>query len=108
MTVLRSFRFPEEKLLLLKKIADRNHEGNQTQALIEAIDRYHKELEPVSVQGYIRLDRVVTSGGETECVGCGQPRRRGTWVAVRSDGTVQGVFCDECAKSEEGHEKPAY
>lgn len=102
MTILRSFRFPEEKLAALKEIAEHNHGGNQTQALIEAIDRYHKELEPVWVQGYIRLDRVKDTSRGAGCAGCGQSKRSGTWVAVRSDGTVRGVFCDECADAGEG------
>lgn len=102
MTILRSFRFPREKLEVLKEIAEHNHGGNQTQALIEAIDRYHKELEPVWVQGYIRLDRVKDTNREAGCAGCGQSKRSGTWVAVRSDGTVRGVFCDECADAGEG------
>ena len=99
MTILRSFRFPETKLKTLREIADRKHGGNQTRALIEAIDRYHSEMEPTSVQGYIRIDRVPDLNSEAGCAGCGQSRRSGTWVAVRSDGTVKGVLCDECVKA---------
>ena len=81
---------------MLKEIAERNHGGNQTQAIIAAIDRYYKELEPASVQGYIRIDRVKDRDAKAGCPGCGQSRRPGTWVAVRSDGTVKGVICDDC------------
>ena len=99
MSILRSFRLPEQKLGLLREIAERNHGGNQTQALIEAINRYHRELEPASVQGYIRIDRVKDLDREAGCPGCGQSRRPGRWVAIRSDGTVKGVFCDDCVNA---------
>lgn len=99
MTTLRSFRFPVDKLALLKEIAERNHGGNQTQALIEAINRYHRELEPASIQGYVRIDRLRDSEGQARCPGCGESHRPRRWVAIRSDGTVKGVFCDDCANA---------
>ncbi len=99
MSILRSFRFPEEDLLKLKELADTNHGGNQTQALIEALDRYHKELKPVSVDGYVRLDRVVPTENTAACAGCGESRRDRPWVAVRSDGTFKGLLCDACVEA---------
>ena len=99
MTILRSFRFPEAALRMLKEIADRRHEGNQTQALIEAIERYYGEIKPVSVQGYVRIDRIKHGDSQTGCVACGQSSRPVRWVAIRSDGTVKAGFCDECVEA---------
>jgi len=98
MSKLRSFRFPEEKLKLLKEIAELKHDNNQTQALLEAIDRYYKELNPLSVQGYIRIDRIQDLNGEDGCPGCEQSLGSGAWVAVYSDGTVKGMLCDDCVE----------
>ncbi len=98
MTKMRSFRFPEEKLEQLKEIAERMHDGNQTQAILEAIDRYHKELTPPRLQGYIRIDRIQDLNGEEGCPGCGKSLGSGAWVAVYSDGTVKGVLCDDCVE----------
>lgn len=99
MTSLRSFRFPPKHLTMLKEIADRYHGGNQTQALIEAVERYHKQLNPVLVHGYVRLDRVVDA--DAECARCGRSRPSRRWIAVLSDGSVQGVYCSECAEAGE-------
>lgn len=99
MTKLRSFRFPEEKIELLKEIAQRKHNNNQTQALLEAIDRYYQEINPPSVQGYIRIDRVHDLNGEEGCPGCNQSLGSGAWIAVYSDGTVKGVLCDDCVEA---------
>ena len=99
MSILRSFRFPERDLLKLKEVADLNHGGNQTQALIEALERYHKQLKPVPVQGYIRLDRVMAAEGSPSCPGCGESRGDRTWVAIRSDGTLKGPLCDACVEA---------
>ncbi len=99
MSKMRSFRFPEEKLELLKEIAERKHDNNQTQALLEAIDRYYKELNPLSVQGYIRIDRIQNLNGEEDCPGCEQSLGSGAWVAVFSDGTVKGVLCGDCVSA---------
>lgn len=96
MTRLCSFRFPEEKYALLKKIAEERHDNNQTQALLEAIDRYYMELNPPSVQGYIRIDQVYDRNVEADCPGCDQRIGTGAWVAVYSDGTVRGILCDDC------------
>lgn len=99
MSILRSFRFPENDLVKLKEVADLSHGGNQTQALIEALDRYHRELKPASVQGYIRVDRVTTTERSASCTGCGESPRARTWVAIRSDGTVKGPLCDACVEA---------
>jgi predicted DNA-binding protein len=100
MKKMRSFRFPEEKLELLKEIAERRHDNNQTQALIEAIDHYYQELNPLSVQGYIRIDRIHDLNGDEDCPGCEQSLGSGAWVAVYSDGTVKGVLCDDCVEAD--------
>lgn len=99
MSKMRSFRFPEEKLELLKEIAERRHDNNQTQALLEAIDRYYKELNPPAVQGYIRLDRINELDGKDGCPGCDQLPSSGAWIAVYSNGTVRGVLCDDCVEA---------
>jgi hypothetical protein len=99
MSKLRSFRFPEEKLTRLKEIAIREHDNNQTQALMEAIDRYYEELAPPSLQGYIRIDRMNPINLEDDCPGCGGSERERGWIAVYSDGTVKGVLCDECVEA---------
>lgn len=99
MTILRSFRFPDAALRMLKEIADRKHEGNQTQALIEAIERYHEEMNPVSVEGYVRIDRMKDRASKTGCAACGQSSHPVRWVAIRSDGTVKAGFCDECVEA---------
>ncbi len=99
MTKLRSFRFPEDKLQLLKKIAKRRHDNNQTQALLEAIERYYKELAPPSLQGYIRIDRIHKLNLKDDCPGCGQSESKRAWIAVYSDGTVKGVLCDDCVEA---------
>jgi hypothetical protein len=98
-TRLCSFRFPEEKYELLKEIAEDRHDSNQTQALLEAIGRYHKELYPPSVQGYIRIDRIHDLSGEEECPGCDQRVGSGAWIAVYSNGTVRGMLCDDCVEA---------
>lgn len=100
MSKLRSYRLPEEKLALLKEIAGREHEGNQTQAVLEAIDRYYQQLNPPVLQGYIQLDRV-SNGGEEDCSGCNRPQSKEAWIAVYSNGSVKGVLCDDCV--ENGH-----
>ena len=99
MTKLCSFRFPEEKIELLKEIAKRKHDNNQTQALIEAIDRYYKEINPPSLQGYIKIDRVLSLNGKDDCPGCGHSESERAWIAVYSDGTVKGVLCDDCVEA---------
>lgn len=99
MSKLRSFRFPEEKLKLLKEIAESRHDNNQTQALFEAIDLYYQELNPLSVQGYIRIDRIQDLNGEENCQGCEQSLGSGAWTAIYSDGTVKGLLCDDCVES---------
>lgn len=99
MSKLRSFRFPEEKLKLLKEIAESRHDNNQTQALFEAIDHYYQELNPLSVQGYIRIDRIQDLNGEENCHDCEQSLGSGAWIAVYSDGTVKGLLCDDCVDS---------
>jgi hypothetical protein len=99
MTKMRSFRFTEEKLELLKKIAERRHDNNQTQALLEAIDRYYGELNPPSLQGHIRIDHIHDLNGEDDCPGCGQSEGERAWIAVYSDGTIKGVFCDDCVEA---------
>jgi hypothetical protein len=98
MSKMRSFRFSKEKLELLKRIAERKHDNNQTQALFEAIDHYYKELYPPSVQGYIRIDRIHDINGEGECSGCEKSLSSEAWVAIYSDGTMKGVLCDECVE----------
>lgn len=99
MTILRSFRFPEDKLAKLQEIAAQEHDHNQTQALLEAIDRYYKDLHPPAVQGYIRIDRINDLEGEEGCPGCDHSLESGAWIAVYSDGTVRGVLCDDCVES---------
>lgn len=99
MTKMRSFRFPEEELEFLKEIAKRRHNNNQTQALLEAIDRYYEELNPPSLQGYIRIDRVHNLNGGEDCPGCRQSETPGAWIAVYSNGTVKGVLCDNCVEA---------
>ncbi len=99
MTKMRSFRFPEDELERLKEIATRRHDDNQTQALLEAINRYYKELNPPSLQGYIRIDRISNLNGNEGCPGCGQSESAGAWVAVYSDGTLKGVLCDDCVEA---------
>jgi hypothetical protein len=102
MTRLCSFRFPEEKLELLKEIAKRKHNNNQTQALLEAIDRYYEELNPPKVQGYIQIDRIQSLNGDESCSGCDQFPDSGAWIAVYSNGTVKGVLCDDCVEAGRG------
>jgi hypothetical protein len=99
MTKMRSFRFPEEELKQLKEIAELWHDGNQTRALMEAVNRYHKDLFPPSLQGYIQLDRVMEGQREVECPGCGHLHNIGGWIAVYSDGSVKGVLCDNCVEA---------
>lgn len=99
MSKLRSFRFPEEMLVKLKEIAKRRHDNNQTQALIEAIDRYYKDLTPPSLQGYIQLDRIFRRNIREDCPGCGQSESEKGWIAVYSDGTVKGVLCEDCVEA---------
>jgi hypothetical protein len=99
MSKLRSFRFPEDKLERLKEVAKRKHDNNQTQALMEAIDRYYKEITPPSLQGYIRIDRMNRLILHDDCPGCGASESEGGWIAVYSDGTVKGVLCDECVEA---------
>ncbi len=99
MSKMRSFRFPEEKLELLKEIAERRYDNNQTQALFEAIDHYYQELNPLSVQGYIRIDRTHNLNGEEECSGCEQLLGSRVWIAVYSDGSVKGMLCDKCMEA---------
>ncbi|MFW5745216.1 MAG: hypothetical protein ACOCW3_02360 [Spirochaetota bacterium] len=99
MSILRSFRFPEKDLQRLKEIADQHHGGNQTQTLMEALERYHRELSPVSVEGYIRLDRVAAADDSPSCPVCGASRGARPWVAIRSDGTLKGLLCDACVKA---------
>jgi len=96
---MRSFRLPEQELKFLKEIAARRHRNNQTQALLEAIHRYHDVLHPPSVQGYVRIDRVNRPNGPEDCQGCRQPDASGAWVAVYSNGTVKGVLCDDCVQA---------
>lgn len=99
MSILRSFRFPEEDLRKLKQIADEHHGGNQTQALLVALERYYSELTPPSVDGYIRLDRVSPTDNAPSCPVCGASRGERTWVAIRSDGTLKGLLCDACVEA---------
>jgi len=99
MTKMQSFRFPEEKLERLKEIAERMHDGNQTQAILEAIDRYHKELNPPRLQGYIQLDRVYNSNEKESCPGCNRLDAKGSWIAVYSNGVVKGMICDDCVEA---------
>jgi hypothetical protein len=99
MSKLRSFRFPENTIARLKEIAKRKHDNNQTQALIKAIDRYYKEVAPVSLQGYVRIDRINRLGLQDDCPGCGASESEGGWIAVYSDGTVKGVLCDDCVEA---------
>jgi hypothetical protein len=98
MSKLRSFRFPEGKLALLQEIAECKHEGNQTQAVLEAIDRYYQQLNPPVLQGYVHLDRV-SNGEEIDCSGCNRPQRKEAWIAVYSNGSVKGVLCDDCVEN---------
>jgi len=99
MNKLRSFRFPEEKLKLLKELAERRHDNNKTQALLEAIDRYYEELNPPSLQGYIRIDQIHDLNGNENCPGCNQSLGSGAWIAVYSNGTVKGMLCDDCVEA---------
>jgi hypothetical protein len=99
MTKMRSFRFPEKELEQLREISELFHSGNQTRALIEAVNRYHKDLFPPSLQGYVRLDRVMDGQREVECPGCGYLKNIGTWIAVYSDGSVKGILCDDCVEA---------
>lgn len=99
MSKMRSFRFTEEKLELLKEIAERWYDNNQTQALFEAIDHYYQALNPLSVQGYIRIDRIHDHNGEDECSVCEQSLDSGACVAIYSDGSVKGMLCDECVEA---------
>lgn len=96
MSKMRSFRFPEDKLDLLKEIAERKHDDNQTQALCAAIDHYYEELFPLPVQGYIRVDRINNHNGEGKCFDCDKSLSSEAWVAIYPDGTVKGVLCDDC------------
>lgn len=93
---MRSFRIPERELNFLKEIAARKHENNQTQALLEAINRYHQELHPPSLQGYVRIDRLKETDATGDRSGCRHADASGAWVAVYSNGTVKGVLCDKC------------
>ena len=102
MTKMRSFRFPEETLAQLKDLADRKHKGNQTQALIHAVDRYHQALKPVVLQGYIHIDRVGDLQEVERCLGCRQVAPDEAWIAIYSDGTLKGVLCDECVEAGRG------
>jgi hypothetical protein len=102
MTKLRSFRFPEDKLELLKEIAQRRHNDNQTQALLEAIDRYYEALNPPKLQGYIQVDRIQDLNGDESCLSCDQLTGSGAWVAVYSNGTVKGVLCNDCVEAGRG------
>lgn len=99
MTRMRSFRFPEDSLRQLQEIAKRKHDDNQTQALLEAIDRYYQELNPPKLQGYIRLDRVQDGHASGKCPGCSRPETERTWIAVYSNGSMKGVLCDECVEA---------
>jgi hypothetical protein len=99
MTKMRSFRFPSKKLEQLIEIADCMHDGNQTQAILEAIDRYHTALNPPRLQGYIQLDRV-SNGNEGDCPGCKRSDAKRSWIAVFSNGSVKGVLCDDCVDAE--------
>jgi hypothetical protein len=96
MSIMRSFRFPEDKLALLREIAEQKHDNNQTEALLEAISRYHGEIHPPALHGYIRIDRVNDVNGKNDCPGCGSAEKARTWVAVYSDGTLKGGLCDDC------------
>jgi hypothetical protein len=100
-TKLRSFRFPEDKLKLLKEIAEREHNGNQTQALLEAIERYYLQLDPPVIQGYIRLDKTSPENGNNGCRQCKQTLDSGAWIAFYSDGTLDGAICGHCVEGEE-------
>lgn len=104
-TKLRSYRFPEEKLKQLKELAERRHQDNQTQALLEAIDRYYADLHPAAIQGYIRLDRTNRLNGPNGCRQCKQSIESGAWVAIYADGTLDGVICEECVEDQEGGEQ---
>jgi hypothetical protein len=101
MTKMRSFRFPEEELEQLREIAEQFHDGNQTRALMEAVNRYHRDLFPPSLQGYIQLDRVMDGQRNVVCPGCGHLKTMGNWIAVYSDGSVKGVLCDDCVEVDE-------
>lgn len=102
MTKMRSFRFPEEALAQLNELAIRAHKGNQTQALIEAVDCYYRTLKPVVLQGYIQVDRVRDHQEPERCSGCSQPEPEGAWIAVYSDGTLKGVLCNNCVEAGRG------
>lgn len=96
MSIMRSFRFPEDKLALLKEIAERKHNNNQTEALLEAINRYYDQIDPPALHGYIRIDRVNNVNGKEDCPACGSSEKASEWVAVYSDGTLKGGLCDDC------------
>ena len=98
MAKMRSFRLPEKELKSLKEIAARRHHNNQTQALLEAINRYRELLNPPALQGYVRIDRLKKPGAHEDCRSCRQPDASGAWVAIYSNGTVKGVLCDKCVK----------
>lgn len=95
---MRSFRLPEKELKYLREIAARRHHNNQTQALLEAINRYHAELHPPALQGYVRIDRLKAAKAAGDRSGCRHADASGAWVAVYSNGTVKGVLCDKCVK----------
>ncbi len=97
MTKMRSFRLPQDQLDQLKQLASRRHDDNQTQALLEAIDRYYQDLNPPRLQGYVRLDRV-SRGSARTCANCERSAVEANWLAVYSNGTVKGSLCDECAQ----------
>jgi hypothetical protein len=101
-TKLCSFRFPEDKHKQLKEIAERKHDDNLTQALMEAIDRYYAELHPPRLQGYIQIDHIQDLNSDEECPGCEKSIGSGAWIAVYSNGTVKGVICDECVEAGRG------
>jgi hypothetical protein len=95
---LRSFRIPEEDLKRLDEIAESRHANNKTQALLEAIDRYYKDLHPPSLQGYVQLDRPNNRNGNSDCQRCNQSKDTGLWIGVYSDGTIKGLLCDDCVE----------
>lgn len=97
MTKMRSFRLPQAQLDQLKELASRRHEDNQTQALLEAIDRYYRALHPPDLQGYVRLDRVSDGVGE-RCANCERTDIDARWLAVYSNGMLKASLCDECAQ----------
>lgn len=102
MTTMRSFRFPEETLAQLRELANCKHKGNQTQALIKAVDGYYRTLKPVVLQGYIQVDRVPDVQEAERCSGCSELTPDGAWIAVYSDGTYKGVLCNDCVGAGRG------